>query len=54
MSNVTPWFDRKFDLAFPLEQYPAIWARLRGAPERLEELMRDVPRDLQVRRPGEQ
>jgi uncharacterized damage-inducible protein DinB len=40
MSEVSKWFERKFDLSFPVELYPNLCARLRGTPARLEELMR--------------
>ena len=38
MSQVLKWFDRKFDLTFPVQLYPNILVRLRGTPARLEEL----------------
>jgi hypothetical protein len=51
MSNrVTPWFDRRFDLTFPLEQAPYIVARLRGTPDRLEDILRGVSREIRIRR----
>jgi uncharacterized damage-inducible protein DinB len=53
MSNVPVWFDRKFEFAFPVEQHPIVCIRLRGAPARLEEIVRNVPRDVLVRKPGE-
>lgn len=53
MSQVPLWFERKFEFTFPVEQYPNLVVRLRGTPARLEELVRDVPRDVLVRRPGE-
>src|ERR1051325_3569278 len=40
MSEIQKWFDRKFDLTFPVELYPNILTRLRGTPARLEELIR--------------
>src|SRR5882724_3235051 len=40
MSEVSKWFERKFDLSFPVELYPNLCARLRGTPARLEELTR--------------
>ena len=39
MSEIKKWFDRKFDLSFPVELYPNILTRLRGTPARLEELL---------------
>jgi hypothetical protein len=53
MSQVPLWFERKFEFTFPVEQYPNLVMRLRGTPARLEELVRDVPREVLVRKPGE-
>jgi len=53
MSRVTLWFERKFDFTFPLEQYPNLCARLRGTPARLEDILRGVPHDALVAKPGE-
>jgi uncharacterized damage-inducible protein DinB len=39
MSDIQKWFDRKFDLSFPVELYPNILMRLKGTPARLEELV---------------
>jgi len=50
MSAVPVWFDRKFDFSFPVEQYPNLSIRLRGTPARIEEMLRDVPRDRIVRK----
>jgi hypothetical protein len=52
MSTVPAWFDRTFAFTFPLEQYPNVCIRLRGAPARLEEIVRGVPRDVLTRKPG--
>src|SRR6185437_8114642 len=41
-SKVPAWFERKFDFAFPVEQYPIVCVRLRGTPARLEEMLRNV------------
>ena len=38
MSELSIWFERKFRFDFPLELYPNVCIRLRGAPGRLEEL----------------
>ncbi len=51
MSDVPKWFERKFDLSFPVELYPNVCARLRGTPVRLEELVRGCPPEVLVRRP---
>jgi hypothetical protein len=53
MSHVPPWFERKFEFTFPVDQYPNLCVRLRGTPVRLEELVRGVPRDLLVRKPDD-
>jgi uncharacterized damage-inducible protein DinB len=53
MSNVPAWFERTFEFTFPLEQYPNICVRLRGTPARLEEIMRGVPPDVLIRKPGD-
>ncbi len=50
MSAVPVWFERKFDFSFPVEQYPNLSIRLRGTPARIEEMLRDVPRDRIVRK----
>jgi uncharacterized damage-inducible protein DinB len=51
MSQVAPWFERKFDFTFPIEQYPNVCVRLRGTPARLEEMLRSVSRGVLVRKP---
>jgi uncharacterized damage-inducible protein DinB len=53
MSQVTVWFERKFDFTFPAEQYPNLSIRLRGTPARLEEMLSAVPRDLLVSKPAD-
>ena len=53
MSEIQKWFERKFDLSFPVELYPNVLARLRGAPARLEELVRTVPKEVLTRKPGD-
>lgn len=50
MSEIPLWFERKFDLSFPVDLYPNLCARLRGTPARLEELLRSWPRDVLVRK----
>jgi len=52
-SNVPAWFERKFDFSFPVEQFPNVCVRLRGAPARLEEMLRGVSRHLLVSKSGE-
>src|SRR5882762_290313 len=53
MSDVPAWFDRKFEFTFPVEQYPNLCIRLRGTPARLEEIVRNVPRDVLLHKPGD-
>jgi uncharacterized damage-inducible protein DinB len=53
MSNVQAWFDRTFEFTFPVAQYANLCIRLRGTPARLEEIVRRVPRDILIRRPGD-
>ena len=43
MSQMSPWFERKFEFSFPVEQLPNLLARLRGTPARLEEVVRSRP-----------
>lgn len=50
MSNVPPWFGRKFAFPFPLELLPNLQARLRGTPARLEDALRGRAYHLLVRR----
>jgi uncharacterized damage-inducible protein DinB len=51
MRPVTNWFERKFEFSFPVELYPNVCIRLRGAPARLEEIVRRCPADRMVRAP---
>src|ERR1700743_1302987 len=50
MSQVPVWFERKFEFAFPVEQYPNVCVRLRGAPARLEELTGKATLEALVRK----
>jgi uncharacterized damage-inducible protein DinB len=50
MSEVSKWFERKFNLSFPEELYPNLCARLRGTPARLEELMRAYSPEMLTRK----
>jgi uncharacterized damage-inducible protein DinB len=47
------WFERAFAFDLPLEMYPNVIERLRGAPARIEEQMRGVPDEILSRRDGE-
>lgn len=51
MNRVPIWFERKFEFTFPVELHPNLCARLRGAPARLEEIVRGAPRELLIRKP---
>jgi len=53
MNRVPIWFERKFEFTFPAELHPNLCARLRGAPARLEEIVRGAPRELLIRKPQE-
>jgi uncharacterized damage-inducible protein DinB len=50
MSQVTAWFERKFEFTFPAEQFPNLCIRLRGTPARLEEIARQGSREIFVRK----
>lgn len=50
MNEISKWFERKFDVSFPVEIYPNLCARLRGTPARLEELVRGVPGETLTRK----
>ena len=52
VSQVPAWFERKFDFAFPVEQYPNLCVRLRGTPARMEEMLRGAPRDVLIGKSG--
>ena len=51
MSQVPNWFERKFEFSFPVELYPNLCVRLRGAPARLEEVVRAYPHERLVQKP---
>lgn len=53
MTSVPAWFERKFEFTFPVQQYPNLCVRLRGTPARIEEMLREVPREVLVRKPGD-
>jgi uncharacterized damage-inducible protein DinB len=50
MDSVLPWFERKFDFTFPVNQYPSLHVRLWGTPARLEEMSRNVSRHVLMER----
>jgi len=51
MNRPPIWFERKFEFTFPVEQHANLCVRLRGAPARLEEMLRGISRDVAVRKP---
>jgi uncharacterized damage-inducible protein DinB len=51
MTSITKWFERKFEFAFPPDLYPNLIVRLRGTPARVEEILRDRPREVLIRKP---
>jgi hypothetical protein len=53
MNQVPMWFERKFEFTFPLENHPSLCARLRGAPVRLEDVVRGIDPELLVRKPDD-
>jgi len=53
MTQLQPWFERRFEFSFPAELYPNLCARLRGTPSRLEELARSGAKEI-VRRKADQ
>lgn len=50
MVTQTPWLERSFNFSFPVGLYPNLVERLRGAPARLEDLMRGLPAEIRTRR----
>jgi uncharacterized damage-inducible protein DinB len=44
------WFDRNFTLDLPLSAYRVVLQRLREVPDRLEELLLNLPKDLLTRK----
>jgi uncharacterized damage-inducible protein DinB len=51
--NEAIWVNRKFQFDLPVEMFPMVVERLRGAPVRLEEKLRGVPSDVLKRRVGD-
>lgn len=53
MSRLVPWVARKFAFDFPVNLYPNVFARVRGAPPRLEDAVRELSHEqLILRREG--
>jgi hypothetical protein len=51
MSHIQAWFERKFELTFPVTLYPNLGVRLRGTPARLDEMLRDIAGEILVAKP---
>jgi uncharacterized damage-inducible protein DinB len=51
MSEVSKWFERKFEFSFPVELFPNLAVRLRGTPASLEEIVRSSPHERLVQKP---
>lgn len=47
------WFERRFTFDLPVEAFAEVVERLRGAPARLEDKLRALPREVLTRRNGE-
>ena len=44
------WTDRKFTFSYPVELYPEMIERVRGAPARLDEYLNSAPAEILTRR----
>jgi uncharacterized damage-inducible protein DinB len=53
MSQVSIWFERRFDFPIPVALFPNLCARLRGTPARLEELVRGCSAEVLTRKEQE-
>jgi hypothetical protein len=53
MTQVSTWFECKFDFSFPVELLPNLCAQLRGTPARLEEALRGHSHKILIRKPKE-
>jgi uncharacterized damage-inducible protein DinB len=53
MSQVSVWFERKFEFSFPVELYPNLLTRLRGTPARVDEIFHRPSAKLLVKKPDE-
>jgi hypothetical protein len=50
MTIRVPWLNRKFELDFPVEEWPSILDRLRGAPDALAALVDPLPEAVRTAR----
>lgn len=48
--NRLKWIDRKFEFSYPVELYPEIIERVRGASARLDEYLNSAPAEILTRR----
>ncbi len=48
-----PWLNRTFDFNSPVEMYPDLIERLRGAPARLGDQLLKLPRDVLTKKPND-
>lgn len=53
LMTTIPWFERKFDFTLPLELMPQLSSRLRGTPDRLEEVVRRASSEQLTKRTAE-
>ena len=53
MPNRVPWTERTFDFGFKADLYPELIERLRGTPARADEVVRQLPGPVLVRRDGD-
>jgi uncharacterized damage-inducible protein DinB len=47
------WVDRTFNFTLPDALFPVVIERLRGTPARIEDKVRDLPREILTRREGD-
>jgi len=52
MITQTPWFERKFDLNFPVGLFPIIVERLEGAVPRVTAMTKELDESVLTRKPG--
>src|SRR5262245_48237580 len=52
VSELQPWFERRFAFDFPVSVYPALRVRLAGTPVRLQELASELDDELLRRKHG--
>src|SRR5690348_11585269 len=53
MIRPSKWFERKFEFAIPVEQFPNLCSRLHGTPARLDDLLRGHSHEELTRRDGQ-